>query len=803
MSALSVRPTCKKLGVLAAATRIALVGLLIFLTNPVTPARADTSVCGIVSGTWTSGGNNYIVTCNIQVSSGTTLTIESGVVVKFNLGTSLRVDGTLIAQGATFTTNGPTPAMGDWGQIFFTATSVDAVFDAEGDYVSGSTIQDSLIEWGGEGTGVNGEVETVSASPFLDGNTIRTSNTRGIYAVGRSSAQKIRISNNSIMANARGGVYVSAGDLRSNTLSLNVCGNYCSGGYGAWVVDSIMIDNLVTGNGTHDLEWNPGAGILAYGSLLTNNTVTGNFGAPQGGGIYASGGSVTGNTVTGNRAVGNDYYTAPHDACGGGVYATASTLEGNIVSGNTATGYSEYGYGRGGGICATLSELAGNEVSSNAAIGKDAYGGGIYTTGSTVGNNNIWGNTATTVVGTLVGRGGGVYAEGGLISNNTVSNNSTAGGADNQGGGIYGTTNTVSENTLTGNNANRGGAIYSYKGTVIDNTILTNTTTLTGTVYIDQGTATGNTIQANTAVYAGGMYGYKATLTGNIVHNNTANVGAGIYALQSTVRGNTVTGNEADSDGGGMYVDRGTVTDNRLTGNIVPSWGHGSGAYLAGAVDFSYNSVLTNTVSGGAAGGIAISGQPQIRYNNLYGNQPYDAEILSADAVTGTLNYWGLSVCTSIPGQIYDGNDVPGRGKLSYAPSLYLPVPIAQLDAPSDLGIDIGETIVTLVTLSWTPITSIPNVGCRPPGSTAPDLGYRVYYSIGDPCGPYDGTGLPAGNSPIDVGYVTSYVVNGLTLGDYYFVVAAYDFLGRESAFTNSVLRPATGYQVFLPLVLR
>jgi hypothetical protein len=237
-----------------------------------------------------------------------------------------------------------------------------------------------------------------------------------------------------------------------------------------------------------------------------------------------------------------------------------------------------------------------------------------------------------------------------------------------------------------------------------------------------------------------------------------------------------------------------------VTGNSVPSFGRGSGAYLLGAPDFSYNTVIDNQAPGGTAGGISIDGQPQLQYNNLYDNEPYDAEVISADPVTATLNYWGESLCTEIPWQIYDGHDLPGRGILSYAPSLYSPVPVAQLDSPTDLVIDIDDAAVTL---SWTPIAPIPPYGCRPDGYTDPDQGYSIYYSIGKPCGPYDGTGLPAGDSPINVGNVTSYELSGLGLGEYCFVVAAHDYLTRESAFTNSGCRPPSGYPIYLPLVIR
>jgi predicted outer membrane repeat protein len=768
--------------------------ILLLNSAPVVQASPDAEVCGpIVSDTdWIAASSPYTVTCDVQVLSGVTLTIESGAVVKFAEDISLQVDGTLVAQGATFTSIEDTPAKGDWGQILFTASSTDAVLDSGGVYVAGSTIQNSLIEWAGGGPGVEGAIGVSGASPFLYLNTIQNNNAGGIHATGRSAANPIVISGNSVGNNTKAGggagIFVSSGRLISNTVSNNVT-NFVTGndGGGIYAANSTLIGNVVSANNSYRF----GGGIYESGSTLTNNTVSGNTANNYGGGIYAVGGTLTNNTVGGNTSTWHR---------GGGVYAQGATLINNTIDGNTAQAGSAYG----GGVYALLSTLTGNSISNNvaAATTANAYGGGIYASSTTITGNTISGNTAGAPGIDDTGFGGGIYADGGTVRNNTISSNSATGGQDSLGGGAYGNLVTLQQNTFEGNSANKGGAIYSNRGAVTANTVFTNTTALSGTVYMKQGTATQNTLQGNIATYGGGLYGDQATLTGNTLRDNTANLsGGGIYATgTSTVNGNSVISNTAYSEGGGIYADAGTVSNNTFSGNSVPSYGHGSGAYLAGNVSFTNNSVISNTATGGTAGGISVMGRPLVQYNNLYDNTPYDAEVVGSEPVTGTYNYWGTSPCVAIPDQIYDGNDVPGRGQLLYAPSLYSPLPLVQMIAPTDLITVAGTSSVVL---TWSVIPALPDVGCTAGGETPPDASYRVYYDTDDGCAPYDGQGLPLGNSPIDVGQATTLELSGLTGQDFYFVVTAHDYLGRESAYSNAVMVLGSEEGIFLPLVLK
>jgi outer membrane protein assembly factor BamB/DNA-binding MarR family transcriptional regulator len=323
-------------------------------------APGPTYVSGLITTntTWTVDNSPYIVIGDVLVEDDINLTIEPGVIVKFDTDKYLRIDGTLYAVGnethmILFTSNNSSPAPGDWGGIRINSSSI------------GSIIKYCKIEYGGgsDGGGLSNSANGLEIS----------------YSY---------FENNSA-SNYGGGVYNNAIDLKINYCHFE--NNSAFGGGGIFNNDlatAIINNSEILEGSASDI----GGGICNMGSLTLNSfTISGNSATWSGGGIINWGGAdmiLNSGTITGNSAT-----------YGGGFYNKYSAIiDHTSITVNDASS-------TGGGIhnegSATLTIIHSNISGNNASI----TGGGIHNEG--VATLNI--NYSTITENSASSKGGGIY----------------------------------------------------------------------------------------------------------------------------------------------------------------------------------------------------------------------------------------------------------------------------------------------------------------------------------------------------------------------------------------------------------
>ena len=273
-----------------------LIIILGFLPHFIFP---QTNTSGIINSDtiWSLSDSPYLITGNVLVSSSATLTIEPGVIVKFDEGVYIKVDGNLVAVGESdskihFKSSSDNPTMWDGIKI---RPGTSSNFDSSLSYVSGSRFEHVIIEHADTALYVydnglyldNSELrsnqtalELRSTNNILIRNTIFRVNNDGIYSVYESyeddpygNIENTFIINNTFTENGNG---INFNLNQRNFDDLEIYGNifsqntsnglsFSGGGYGCRVTDVDIFNNRFLGNSEAGLSVGQ---IYGYGFCL-------------------------------------------------------------------------------------------------------------------------------------------------------------------------------------------------------------------------------------------------------------------------------------------------------------------------------------------------------------------------------------------------------------------------------------------------------------------------------------------------------------------------------------------------------
>jgi len=214
--------------------------LLTIIPNAPFHSVNATYVGGLISGnvTWKIENSPYIITSDIMVNNNATLTIQPGVVIRFDGNYSLIVSGSLHAVGngtsqVTFTSNKPQPSSGDWNTLKFLGTSNNSFvlkYSIIQYALYGVTIQsqqEAVVENSEISYNLYGGINIIGLSNLLIKENVIQRNGDGIVGSGNIFSGLIT-TNNSINYNNRGGVYVHTDGSASAISNVTFSGNTLS-----------------------------------------------------------------------------------------------------------------------------------------------------------------------------------------------------------------------------------------------------------------------------------------------------------------------------------------------------------------------------------------------------------------------------------------------------------------------------------------------------------------------------------------------------------------------------------------------
>ncbi|MEM3703136.1 MAG: right-handed parallel beta-helix repeat-containing protein [Candidatus Bathyarchaeia archaeon] len=241
--------------------------LTIFPFNRLFPAVKATYVEGEIgrNTVWTLVDSPFVISGNVTVKEGVTLTIEPGVEVRFGGKYSLIVNGTLIAKGTftpelakliKFTSNSETPKLGDWGTIHLNGTGQPP-----------SLLENCVIEYGTNGiTLENGEL-------ILRSSDIHLNSENGILVLNGSITIEHYVG---AVNNTASGIYICGGNaiikntfIASNDNGITLTGNLTS--------SNITITQNQISNNQHTGISLKMENYDEDNFVVTNNVLSGNY----------------------------------------------------------------------------------------------------------------------------------------------------------------------------------------------------------------------------------------------------------------------------------------------------------------------------------------------------------------------------------------------------------------------------------------------------------------------------------------------------------------------------------------------
>ena len=266
-------------------------------------------------------------------------------------------------------------------------------------------------------------------------------------------------------------------------------------------------------------------------------------------------------------------------------------------------------------------------------------------------------------------------------SSNTLHNNTATNSINWPGISLnFSSNNTLSSNIANGNN-NHGICLLSSNNNTLQSNIANSNN---GSGIVLYSSSNNNALSSNTANSnnIGGIYLYSSN--NNTLTNNTATRSSGYSGIRLySSNNNTLSSNTANSNNWhGICLD--SSSSNTLTNNIASD----NSRIGVGMWDSSNNNITCNLVQNNILNGFYLyeSINNNISFNNIIENGNYNEttggyewqfENDQSDDIDASDNWWGRNDETNISASIYDWNDDPGRGVVTYLPKLGQPASCA------------------------------------------------------------------------------------------------------------------------------